>query len=474
MVRWKLTDVRTSVSYTLEVNPHTGGTPSVTREITSNTPIGPVARTSYAEGRSTLGPLEFSGTLLTMQQYVAMQRWALSRGLLELQDDLGRVYRGVLTSWRPTRPRKSLPWYHDYSATFAIVADSPAALASQGTNPTSGTTMRLTAAKVALAATATHSARVPNTRLRAAAALVARGAVLVPGGGGDPGTMPDETNTGVPSSVTLTVLSGANKPYAGDTISGNTLIITTAGATYDGWRIDYFVEVRAKNVTLRNCHVRGAAVSAGTGGPLIWVRPDYAASATIEDVTVIPQTPTYAMNGIMGSNFTARRVQIEATVDGVHIHGTTARSDPNAGNVTIEASWIHDLTSYSNPPDTSHSDGSHNDGIQIVGGHNINILYTRIGGTVKNAALMVAEDRNEIYDLLVDHCWLSGGAVTINIADKTYGAMEGVAMTNNTFGRHTTTYDDVPAKVSAGTKAIAVWTGNVWSDGSTPAPIMRT
>lgn len=286
---------------------------------------------------------------------------------------------------------------------------------------------------------------------------------------------PTSSSTGVPDGTSLTVLSKSSKPYAADTLysDGSVLVINTPNAVYDGWQFDSFVEVRAPGVRITRSLFRGIASS--NERALLYVRPDTQPagqpSVVVEDSTFSPRAPSNLVNGVQGSNFTLRRVEITRTVDGVHVHGTTTRTDPNAGHVTIDASWIHDLIHYN---DSSHSDGSHNDGVQVSGGHNITITGSRIDGTIYNAGIMITAGRNNVYNVTIKNNRLAGGAATINVYDKNVSTgFTGMVMSNNVFTRGSTRLTDTAMLVTNNTRAIATASGNTWHNASTPLPTMR-
>ena len=137
--------------------------------------------------------------------------------------------------------------------------------------------------------------------------------------------------------------------------------------------------------------------------------------------------------GCVGSDPPLKRVEITRTVDGVHIYGTTVRTDPHAGNVTIQSSSMHHLPHYA---DNSHPDGSHNDAIQVAGGRNISITGNRFDGQIYNAVLMATQGRNDVSNLTFANNWAAGGSCSVNIYDKNapYG-MPGVVLTGNVFTR---------------------------------------
>ncbi len=285
---------------------------------------------------------------------------------------------------------------------------------------------------------------------------------------------PDAASTGVPDGVSLKVLSSANRPYAKDTIysDGSALVINTPNAVYDGWQFDMFVEVRAPGVKITRSFFRGAAKTTYSRG-LLLIHGDAVAngpsSAVVEDSTFIPRAPSNLLDGVRGSNVTLRRVEITGTVDGVTVYGTSSRTDPYAGNVTIEGSWIHDLRHYN---DSSHADGTHNDGVQVIGGRNIRITGSRIDGTIHNAGIMITNGRNNVSNVAIANNWAAGGACTINVSDKSASAITGLSLVGNTFTRGTTRISDCAMIVTNATRAIATESSNTWHNGSTPAPTM--
>lgn len=296
-----------------------------------------------------------------------------------------------------------------------------------------------------------------------------------PGGSAEPtGGRPDSSTTGVPTGVSLRTLTRSTIPYSADRMysDGSTLIINTPNAVYDGWRFDMFVEVRAPGVRFTRSEFRGhdqakwsrgllAIYNSGSKG-----RP----SALVEDSTLIPRSPSRFIDGVRGSNVTLRRVEIARTVDGVRIFGTTSYSDPGAGNVRIEDSWIHDLRYFQ---DASHPDGTHNDGVQVMGGRNIAITGSRIDGTIRNAGVMITHGRNDVSDVTIRGNWAAGGGCTVNVFDGDGpGAIEGLTMSDNVFTRGTTRITDCAMIVSDATRGLARASNNTWHDSSTPAPTM--
>lgn len=125
VVRWQFIDVyqkgTAPFEYVFEINPNDGGTPTITKNLTLQTNTGPNRTGIIQEGQSTQAQMTFSGIILTQTHLEALERWFDRRILIELHDDLGRVFRGVFSTFSPTRARRPYnPWYHTFQATFTV------------------------------------------------------------------------------------------------------------------------------------------------------------------------------------------------------------------------------------------------------------------------------------------------------------------------------------------------------------------
>ena len=199
-------------------------------------------------------------------------------------------------------------------------------------------------------------------------------------------------------------------------------MITTAGTVIDSKEIHGRVIVKAPNVTIKNSVIRGA--DAGSKNGLIDATAGHPGLLVVDtEIYAAKQHPN--VNGIMGYNFELRRVNIHHVIDQVHLTG---------GNVTITDSRLHSNLHYANDP--NHSDGSHDDSIQIQAGDNIRIVGNIISGAY-NAAVMVTQDRGAVSNLTISGNTIDGGACSINIAEKSRGPLRGTAITDNVFGRGT-------------------------------------
>jgi len=250
-----------------------------------------------------------------------------------------------------------------------------------------------------------------------------------------PGTvMPDATNTGVPVGTKLTVYNG-------------NLTITQPGTVIDGLDIRGFVKVKAKDVTIRNSIVRGVSTTTAQG----LVTSESTGSLTIVDSELFNATPNWYVDGLRGSNITAKRLNIHDVIDTMHIYGD---------NVTLESSWLHDTLHYDNDP--SHSDGTHDDNIQVVKGTNITITGNRIDGAY-NAAMMFTQGSGIVSNVTMDKNYFGGGACTINIAESGKGPIQGLKFTNNTFGTDSRKACNVISPAT--TTAVTTYTNNLDTTG---------
>jgi hypothetical protein len=217
--------------------------------------------------------------------------------------------------------------------------------------------------------------------------------------------MRDASNTGY---ITLTKHQG-------------NLTITSPGI-YDGLDISGYVVVKAPNVTLRRCIVRGGPPVTQGGNAVISIVQG-AAGFLVEDVTITPAYPNDRLNGInVNQPGTIRRCNISGTVDGVMIYGN---------GVTIEDSYLHDFATL---PTTTQRDGkTHNDAIQIQAGSGIVIRRNTIKGG-STSAIIITQDAGTVGDLTIDDNDIDGGSASINIVTNGL-PLSNIKIRRNHFGR---------------------------------------
>lgn len=221
---------------------------------------------------------------------------------------------------------------------------------------------------------------------------------------------PGSSNTGVPAGTKLTVHNGD-------------LNITTAGTVIDGKDIRGLVKISAPNVTIKNSIIRGRALSGVA--PLI-NNLGGQSGLKIVDTELFPSTASpYAM-GIYGYNFTATRLNIHGVIDSIHLTG---------GNVKIDRSWLHNNLHYASDPNHG-GKPSHDDSIQIQKGSNISVTNSNISGAF-NSGIQITQDTGTVANFTFTGNYANGGGCTVNIAEKSYGPVQGVKIADNTFGRDT-------------------------------------
>jgi len=255
------------------------------------------------------------------------------------------------------------------------------------------------------------------------------------------GAQPGPGNTGVPAGTALTVMNGD-------------LTITTAGATYSGLDIHGFVKVEAPNVTIKDSIIRGGVAPADIG--LVNDTDNSATNFLIEDSELVPMDPSVQIDGIKGWNYTALRLNIHGTTDGAKMFG------PNA---TIEASYIHGLVTYAHDPDQGGGQ-SHNDGVQILSGSNLQIIGNTIEGG-SNSALMITQNHGTTSNVMFANNWVSGGACSINMTPIPLASMSGISVDNNIFTDNSTNHCPILDTTHTGLSV----SGNVFAGTGLPVPV---
>ena len=234
------------------------------------------------------------------------------------------------------------------------------------------------------------------------------------------GEKPGPSNTGVPAGTSLK--------------ASGSITVTQANTVLDGLDVSGSITVKASGVVIKNTKVHGS----GSYGI-------YVASGSV----AISDSEIYGgfENAIGFGNWTATRV---------NIHGTTGDGVKLGSNVTLQDSWIHDLT----PGPSAHADGA-----QLQSGEkNIVIKHNVIdlASTPRaNAALFLAPDLGPSSDgpLTITDNWLDGGNYTVFCVDGNNGQylQKNITISNNRFGRGA---QYGPARVNVP----ITQSGNVWAD----------
>ncbi|GAA4111055.1 hypothetical protein GCM10022393_08480 [Aquimarina addita] len=191
--------------------------------------------------------------------------------------------------------------------------------------------------------------------------------------------------------------------------------ITTEGTVLENFIINGSINVRANNVTIKNCLI----ITDGTYG----IRATYDfESLLIEDCEIRGMQSA----GIIGDNFIARRCNIWDS-------GADALKPFN--NFIIEDCYIHDL---------GYIETSHADGLQMVGGSNgiirrNNFDMPHDNPTYKNSqCIIMLTNIAPIDNILLEENWINGGGFSVHVRDKNtgFGIPTNVSLINNFFGRN--------------------------------------
>lgn len=281
-----------------------------------------------------------------------------------------------------------------------------------------------------------------------------------------------------PGSDTCGVIRGIPR----DTVSALQLV---PGVTYQNLDVTapyLTVPVGTAPIIFRNVMFRGPLVPSTTSTAL--VRAWTAGHAPLEfwDCTVDPQTPDSRVNGIMGHTYKAHRMDISNVVDGFSGFNTAVPNGP--AGVEIYGSWTHDHAFWPNPPDTSHSDGSHCDGAQLQGGSGYRLRGNNFEGFIGpgyalrngtrhiSQCLMIKPDVGLITGLDISGNWFSGGERGINFANDTTRMLGDVGAVNgNRFGRDQKlqgSSGDTTYTVTMPANVVCATVGNVYADNGRP------
>ncbi|GAA1996912.1 hypothetical protein JL107_12825 [Nakamurella flavida] len=245
---------------------------------------------------------------------------------------------------------------------------------------------------------------------------------------------PDAGNTGVPVGTRLSRYDGP-------------LTITQDGTVIDGKEVYGDLRIQARNVVIRNSYLHCGSDVTPTNSGCIDANHANVFNLTIDRNTIDPDRPSYTRDGIVGHEFTARGNHILHTNDGIGIFNRPGGS--SAANVRVEGNYIHDLTHWNDSP--YHTDGTHNDGIEVQGGENIAIVgNTIIGSAVAGdglgvfglhagSAIIVVQNVTPVKNLVIEKNWLDDAQNTVCIQQGKFATVE-LTMQDNQFGRNQYVY----------------------------------
>lgn len=237
---------------------------------------------------------------------------------------------------------------------------------------------------------------------------------------------PDAATTGVPEGTDLVESEGVT--------------VTEPGTVLEGIHFRGAVVIEADDVTIRN-----SLVETGTSKYPIHIRGG-TTGILIEDVEVDNMGGTGIGILYSGEGATLRRLDIHSAEDGIRIQGS---------NLTLEASYIHDMH---RQPD------GHHDTVQIRSGNNVTLhgntllAYRADQDDPMNAAIQIGSLLGDepITNLMVIGNYLNGGNLTINGGGR--GEVASATYEDNRFGR------DFRYNVAGNLENSSFGETNVWDD----------
>lgn len=197
-----------------------------------------------------------------------------------------------------------------------------------------------------------------------------------------PSGFPTAQTTGVPRGTRLQRVTGD-------------VMVRIDGTVLDGLEIRGCVVVRANRVVIRNSVIR---CGGGRTTPFPVRVIDGFTGLLIEDTEI--DGLGRAKVALLGSNWTARRVDVHHSTDGLRM----------GSNTTVERSYVHDLSRLA---------GTHNDAIQTIGGRNITIIgntllaYNAVTDDPMNGAIQTGRLHAPLSGVLVAGNYMDGGSYTI-------------------------------------------------------------
>ena len=199
------------------------------------------------------------------------------------------------------------------------------------------------------------------------------------------------------------------------------LVVTKAGTRLDALDIHGFVIVKAPDVTISRSIIRGGrSPKHGIGLVTNYGHP----RLLIRDSLLQAAFPSVYIDGIKGSDFTARRVHVIGNVDSIKVQGD---------NVRIERSLLENTDWYPSDPYQG-GRASHSDNIQVMRGRNVTIRGNTIRGA-QNFAILGSANIGDTPNLVIEGNWLDGGHCTVKLQSLKNYRLD-VRLHSNWFGPH--------------------------------------
>lgn len=260
-----------------------------------------------------------------------------------------------------------------------------------------------------------------------------------------PATSTTSTTVPVPTTTTTTATATATSPTpapvaahgrdvnasnAGIAAAGLTksqltpsgsITASTPGQVIEGKLITGSVNIRAKNVTLRNSWVENS----GSFAAMVDVQAD---GFTMENTTLTAPGTSTAYMGVWVEGGTGHKI----------LHSDISRAENlislnDSGSALIEGNYLHNAAGGS---------GAHKDSVEVYAGKDVQILGNRIEHPkeTETAAINVApwSGASSVDGLLVADNYIDGGHMHFVLDKQSTGVMRNIRVLRNDFGGHTT------------------------------------
>ena len=206
---------------------------------------------------------------------------------------------------------------------------------------------------------------------------------------------------------------GNTGPKGALTKQEGSISVTTDNTVIENIDLKGCIQVKANNVVIRNVRIDCSGFYA------IQIMSGFE-NLTVEDTEMFGMKSS----GVLGSNFTLRRV---------NIHDSGGDAVKPSTNVLIEDSWFHKLGT---------NVGSHSDGLQMVSGGNVTLRGSNIdmpatlAGYTNSQCMIIQTNNGPIDNVLIEKNWLNGGGWCVQVNDKSrgHGSPTNVIIRDNLFG----------------------------------------
>ena len=257
------------------------------------------------------------------------------------------------------------------------------------------------------------------------------------------------------------------------TVHDGNLTTTVPGQVIENLWIKGKLTRKHAGVVVRNCYIDGSTASESQTSYASVTAYDATGGEPMRmyDCTIRGDVPfVWSGNGFQGADAELHRCDVAGGTDGLNFQN---------GNVKAISTWVHDLAWYAE--DFTHVDGTHNDGLQIHGGRDYQVLGCRFDIGYKGTSAILSTTQSgvggTIGDVEISKSWFfstwpsqaNACAIALNIIDDGTG-QTGWSVTDCVFSAPGTWRINGPGSTrvglcSAGTKALLTWTGNVDTNG---------